>query len=138
LPKLADRVIVPPAVVEELAAGRMAGHHVPTPESLSWIGIIRPAATSVQRLIGDLGRGETEVLALAMERAGAVAVLDDKLARSVAESQIIPFTGTLGILLDAKRIGLVDTIAPILEQLQALRFRVSPTARAIILQAAGE
>ena len=84
LPKLAGKIIVPPAVVKELDAGRSAGHDVPAPEAFGWIEVSRPAAVSAERLIGDLGPGETEVLMLAMERPATIAVVDDKLARRVA------------------------------------------------------
>ena len=138
LPKLASSVAVPPAVVKELAAGESAGHDVPSPRDLDWIKICSPATDSAERLLGDLGPGETEVLLLALERPSAVAVIDDKLARRVADTQGIKFVGTLGILLDGKRAHLIDEIAPLLERLQKLRFRVSPAARAVILRAAGE
>jgi uncharacterized protein len=138
LPKLANKVIVPPAVVRELAVGKAAGHDVPVPDVLDWIEISHPVAESAQRLIGDLGPGETEVLMLALERPHVIAVVDDKLARWVAERLRIRFTGTLGILLDAKRAGFIDAISPLLDRLQELRFRVAPTARAVILRAAGE
>jgi uncharacterized protein len=138
LPKLADSVRVPPAVVRELAAGRKAGHDVPVPEALGWIGVCEPAAVSAERLVGDLGQGETEVLMLAIERPDAIAVIDDKVARRVAETLRLHFTGTLGVLLDAKRSGLVEQVAPSLDRLQKLRFHVSPATRVLILRAAGE
>jgi predicted nucleic acid-binding protein len=138
LPQLASKVVVPPAIVRELAAGKATGHDVPVPEALSWIEITSPAARSAQRLIADLGPGETEVLMLAMERPDITAVIDDKLARWVAEILSIKFTGTLGILLDAKRAGHIAQIAPLLDRLQELRFRVSPVTRTLILRMAGE
>ncbi len=138
LPKLAAKIVVPPAVVEELAIGKAAGYDVPVPSALDWIEIIRPAAISAERLIGDLGPGETEVLMLAMERPDAVAIIDDKLARWVAETLNVKFTGTLGLLLDAKRAGLIDTVTPLLDRLQELRFRISPAARQLIQRSAGE
>lgn len=138
LPKLAGKIIVPPAVVKELTVGRSAGHDVPAPEAFGWIEVCCPAAVSAERLIGDLGPGETEVLMLAMEQPTMIAVVDDKLARWVAETLNIRFTGTLGILLDAKRAGLVFRVAPLMDRLQELHFRVSSAARGLILRAANE
>lgn len=86
----------------------------------------------------DLGAGETEVLMLVRERADAIAVIDDKLARVIAENLGIKFTGTLGILVEAKRAGLIDSVGSLLDRLQELRFRVSPSVRALILREAGE
>lgn len=39
LPKLGGRVSIPPAVVEELAAGRRAGVDLPDPTQLDWVRI---------------------------------------------------------------------------------------------------
>jgi len=46
---------------------------------------------------------QTEALALALESSDAVVILDDALARQVAATVGVRFTGTLGLLLDAKR-----------------------------------
>ena len=77
-------------------------------------------------------------MALALESSDPIAVLDDALARRVAEALAIPLTGTLGILLDAKRAGLVPTIMPLLDELHALRFRIHPETRAAVLKLAEE
>ena len=117
LRKLTGEVIVPPAVVDELAAGKAFGIDLPEITALDWITIRRPAGVSAERLVGDLGVGETEVLMLALESPDAVAVLDDALARRVAETLGIKIAGTLGILLDAKRAGHLSAVAPLLDQL---------------------
>jgi len=138
LPALAERVIVPPAVVEELAVGRACGLDLPDPAGLDWVIIRRPASAVALPLVMDLGPGETEVLALALESPDAVVILDDGLARQAAETLGVRLTGTLGLLLDAKRRGLVPTVAPLLDQLQSLRFRLAPHTRATVLKLAGE
>jgi len=88
--------------------------------------------------VTDLGPGETEVLALALEVPGAVAILDDGLARQAAKITGIPVIGTLGLLLEAKRSGLVEALEPLLDHLDALGFRVSASTRAAVLDLAGE
>ncbi len=65
-------------------------------------------------------------------------MLDDALARKVAGVLEIPFTGTLGLLLDAKKAGLIPAIRPLLDTLHALRFRMSPDTRSVVLTLAGE
>ena len=138
LPALVNQVILPPAVVEELAVGRAKGVNLPDPLALNWIIIRRPVSLAALPLVNDLGPGETEVLALALESTDAVVILDDALARQVAETLGIRLIGTLGLLLDAKRAGLVSAVAPLLDQLQALRFRLAPRTRATVLKLAGE
>jgi hypothetical protein len=138
LPALAGRVIIPPAVVEELSQGRTSGINLPDVNVLKWVEIRRPVSELAVPLVTDLGSGETEVLMLALEMREAVVVLDDDLARRVAETLGLRLTGTLGLLLDAKKAGLIPAIAPLLDQLQTLRFRVAPHTRVAVLKLAGE
>ena len=138
LPALATRVLVPPAVQKELSVGRSLGLKVPAVEDLSWVTIRQPMSRRALPLINDLGAGETEVLLIALETPGTIAVLDDALARRVAEVLKIPFIGTLGILLDAKEAGLIAAIRPLLDALHALRFRMSSSTRSAVLKLARE
>ena len=67
LPALAERIIVPRAVVEEISTGRAAGVNLPDLTPLNWVDIRSPAGVSALPLVTDLGPGETEVLMLALE-----------------------------------------------------------------------
>lgn len=138
LPALAGTVIVPEAVAEELAIGRAKGIDLPDISGLAWISVRGAISASALTLINDLGPGETEVLLLALEREDAVVILDDRLARRIAEVRGIRLIGTLGILLDAKRAGLIPAVAPVLDQLGALRFRLGEMTRRAVLKLAGE
>ncbi|MGD0947660.1 MAG: DUF3368 domain-containing protein [Candidatus Binatia bacterium] len=131
-------MIIPPAVAAELAAGRAAGVDVPDPATLDWIVIRRVASAPALPLVSDLGPGETEVLALALESSDAIVIVDDALARRVAETIGIKLRGTLGILIDAKRAGLIAAVTPILDELEGLRFRLARHTRQAVLQEAGE
>jgi len=138
LPALVRRVIVPPAVVDELDAGRAQGLVLPDPRALDWIAIRTPAGAPVLSLVTDLGPGETQVIALALENRDAIVVLDDGVARRVAEALEIRLTGTLGLLLDAKRARLIPAVTPLLDQLESLRFRLAAPTRAAVRALAGE
>ena len=59
-------------------------------------------------------------------------------ALRMAESLGLRLKGTLGLLLDAKREGLIPAIIPLLNQLQELRFRLAPYTRTAVLKLAGE
>ena len=85
-----------------------------------------------------LGCGESEVLALGLEDRSATLILDDGIARRAAQTLGLKFTGTLGLLIDAKRAGLIEAVAPVLDELQALGFRVAPHTRESVLRLAGE
>ncbi len=138
LPALVERVVVPRAVDEELGVGRRAGIDLPDPKALEWITIRRPASETVPPWATDLGPGESEVLMLAIESPDSIVLLDDALARRVAQMLGLRMRGTIGVLLDAKRAGLVPSVAPLLDRLQGLRFRLSPRTRAAVLTLAGE
>lgn len=135
---IVGQIIVPPAVVAELEEGRSRGVDLPDLHKLDWVLIRTPQSRTSVRLVTDLGSGETEVLMLALEAAEATVVLDDALARQLAEVLGVRLTGTLGLLLDAKQAGLVPSLTPVLDQLQALRFRLAPHTRAAVLKLAGE
>lgn len=75
---------------------------------------------------------------MGIESQDPVVVLDDTLARRVAETLDLRLTGTLGLLLDAKRAGLIPLVSPLLDQLQTLRFRLALHTRATVLKLAGE
>jgi predicted nucleic acid-binding protein len=138
LPALSGRIIVPEAVVEELAQGRAAGLSLPDPPGIEWMIIRRPVGVSALPLITDLGAGETEALMLSLESPDSTAILDDALARRMAKAQGIRVIGTLGVLLKAKRIGQVSAIRPYVEQLDSLGFRLAPHTREAVLKLAGE
>jgi uncharacterized protein len=138
LPALSPRVTVPASVIDELRVGRSMGHALPVPERLPWIDVRVPAGLSVLPLVTHLGPGERQVLALALESPGAVSLLDDALARKIAASLGLPIRGTLGVLLDAKRKGLIALVEPLINRLDASGFRLAARTRLASLSLAGE
>jgi predicted nucleic acid-binding protein len=97
-----------------------------------------PSSSAALPLVTDLGAGEREVLALALETPDSVCVLDDALARQIARALQLRFTGTLGILIDAKRAGLITAVGPQLDQLQSLGFRLAAHTRSAVLRIVSE
>src|SRR5690606_30398564 len=112
LPSLATNVFVPAAVVEEIEVGIEHQVDLPRLKEIEWIRVETPQAITALPLVADLGPGEAQVLMLALERPGTVALLDDGLARRVASLLDIPMTGTLGLLLDSKKAGLISAVKP--------------------------
>lgn len=89
-------------------------------------------------LITDLGAGEAQVLALAIEEPGSLVILDDSLARQTARLRSLRITGTAGVLLKAKHEGHILAVAPLLDRLMQLDFRLSDAVKAKILRLARE
>ncbi|NLC59342.1 MAG: DUF3368 domain-containing protein, partial [Armatimonadetes bacterium] len=90
------------------------------------------------RAAAKLGEGEQDCLALALQMADALLLVDDEGARQCARTLGIAFTGTLGVLLRATEQSLLPSVSPLLDRLQSLGFRVRPTVRAHVLRLAGE
>ncbi|MCC6897638.1 MAG: DUF3368 domain-containing protein [Polyangiaceae bacterium] len=131
-------VTVPAGVVKELRAGATCGIDVPSVESMGWLATETAAPTSTASVPLRLGLGEREVIALALERPGAIALLDDRAARTAARSLGLSITGTLGVLLRAKQLGAVDQVAAVIERIIAAGFRVDRATHAAALRLAGE
>lgn len=138
LQALGDRIVAPPAVADELDEGRALGVDVPSAQALGWINVETPRSAPALPLVTQMGPGEREVLALALEHPDWVAVLDDSVARRVARRLDVSFTGTLGLLLDAKQIGAVSAVAPLLDRLEALGFHLAEQTRQMVLRRASE
>src|ERR687895_1196019 len=124
LPTLYGEVLVPYAVVSEIEAGRSLGVMLPVVESLPWIRVKKVENPALLPLVPDLGAGEREVLALALERSRPLVILDDSFARSFAQRLGLPLTGTLGLLLKGKEMGRIDRVEPFLVRLEELNFRL--------------
>ena len=118
--------------------GRTQGEDVPLLEKYPWIEIKSVTMPIYLQLIADLGPGESEVLALATNHKSALVIIDDKLARRIAEMRGFRMTGSAGILLKAKRKGLVPEIKPIIKKLLDLDFRLKPDLIEVILKLADE
>jgi predicted nucleic acid-binding protein len=116
LPQLFEEVWIPPAVAAELQEGLQRGYNVPTPEAYSWLHIVEPRSTPSQWFALDLGPGELATIALALENPHCIVLLDDAAARRIAQAAKLQVWGTLKILLEAKSHGLIERIAPVLEQ----------------------
>lgn len=110
LSRLASEVVVPAAVRREV----LAGGKVELPE---WLRV-QPDLPLPAEIAGwDLGAGESQVLAQATSIDGSEAVLDDLQARRCARALGIAVTGTLGVILRARKSGVIPAARPLLEDL---------------------
>lgn len=117
LTKLSREIWLPAAVVAEISTGPA---NDPAREALErgWGSRAAPQAVHTGLLEWGLGPGETSVLALALERAPAIAILDDAAARNCARTVGVPVIGTVGIIIRGKKNGLIPSAA---EAIKALR-----------------
>ena len=85
-----------------------------------------------------LGDGESEVIALGIEKKNYVLVLDDLKARQTAQKLGLKITGLLGILVKAKKRNKISKVRPLLKILDKVDFRISNKLKNEILIMAGE
>ncbi|MGA9381081.1 MAG: DUF3368 domain-containing protein [Phormidium sp.] len=139
LPMLYGEVILPQAVVNELAEGGKLGVSLPDLTVLPWVNIRQPRDLLILSPVADiLGAGEQEAIALAVEITDSLVILDDGLARRYAKTLGVQFTGTLGVILKGKQSGYLSEIMPVLDRLDSLGFRLDSSTRASVLRLAGE
>ena len=117
LNNLASVILIPERVLQEVATG--IEKDATTVRTLTWATAYRTADVTVpQHIAGwDLGPGETQVISLCLQDGTRRAVLDDGDARRCAVTAGLPMIGTLGVLFQAKREGLLSQVRPLTEQL---------------------
>ncbi|MFQ5436854.1 MAG: DUF3368 domain-containing protein, partial [Anaerolineae bacterium] len=103
-----------------------------------WLQIIAPQSVPSEWLVSDLGNGELETMALALEHPGKVVILDDALARRITQAAGLEVWGTLRVLLEAKKQGLISEIAPLVDKMRLSGMWISEDVRQRILLLAGE
>jgi hypothetical protein len=124
LRQLYGQVVTPSAVQAEVFAGGSTGVGRFELQDAAWLRVVSLQDPRRADLLADLDRGEAEVIALAQE-------ID-------AERLGLRLAGTLGVLLKAKQLGLVDAIAPLIEHLQLAGIRLSDAVVATVLKLADE
>jgi len=87
--------------------------------------------------VGHLDEGEAQALSLA-QALGCGVLMDERRGRQTAIRQGVPLFGVLGVLLQAKRIGKLERIAPALERMQTNGYRISQALIDEALRLAGE
>jgi predicted nucleic acid-binding protein len=132
-------IVIPQAVYNEVVVAGQGQPHALTVSQAAWIrreSIHTPIAVQTLR---HLGAGEAEAIVLATETPGSLVILDDRQARLTAHALGVSVIGTLGILLIAKRKGLLSFVAPEIDKLEAVvGFRITSALKARVLEEAGE
>ena len=122
LPVLFESVLIPPAVAQEFGI------------SLPWLKIERLSdqvlVAVLKMMIDD---GEAEAIALSQEQKCRI-ILDDRQARRVGQDMGLRVIGTVGILILAKKRGILSTVKPVLQNLDDIGFYISAALKAEVLR----
>lgn len=138
LPQIFEEVCLPLAVVDELKTGLQQGQDVPDPENYAWLTIVEPQRIPSEWEVLNLSEGELAVMALGLKYDTHLVLLDDLLARRMAQAAGLHVWGTLRILLEAKRQGLVPTVAQAVDNFAISGMWISESMRRRILRLANE
>ncbi|PSR18055.1 DUF3368 domain-containing protein [filamentous cyanobacterium CCP3] len=143
LHRLYGNIVIPKAVYTEMVA---AGKPVPGAievQTLPWIQVQNISDTQrvfeLQVNQNNIDLGEAEAIALALELNAELLLMDERRGRALAQICSLNVTGLLGVLLQAKRKGLISFIKPVIDELiKKADFRLSDDLYLSILRTANE
>jgi len=128
LMKMGRKVFVTPIILKEF------GKSLP-----DWISVVMPENAHYQQILKmDLDEGEASAIALSLEMKDPILMIDELKGRKVAEKLNLRYSGTFGLILRAKQIGLINSVKPILEKIKSTNFRFDEKLFEKVLEQAGE
>lgn len=96
---------------------------VPDLKSLPWITVVDDIRDIKERLIFGLDEGEKQTILAALScEDNCLVLMDERKGRKVASNLKLKITGTLGILAEAKRKGLIGSFREYADKLLGLNF----------------
>lgn len=138
LRQVIEELVIPNAVYDDLVVkgkGRPGAAEV---ERGEWIH--RKAVTdqaAVAQLPRVLHPGEREAIVLAQEL-GAQLLIDEKRGRKIAAERGLEVFGSLRVLAEAKRMGLIELAKPLVEAMLAAEYWIDEELISPFLQEVGE
>ncbi len=87
--------------------------------------------------VSHLDAGEAQAICLARDLR-AVLLMDERRGRKMASALGIPHVGTCGLLVKAKREGLIEAVSPLLDRLMIAGYFLAPALVGDTLRVAGE
>lgn len=127
--------VCPEEVAAELDAGIQAGYPVARP---AWLRTLALSAPLNPVALSTVDSGEAAVIQLALEQGIPRVCMDDLKGRRVAQAAGLSVIGSLGLLVRAKRAGILPALRPVVEK--AMREGVWYDAKLVarVLQGVGE
>lgn len=137
--RLYGEIYLPQAVFREVSEKNDAASDAMS-RAHDWIHVVsieHPEQYAMYR--AKLHAGEVEVMILAQEPPRAdLLIIDDNAAKKTAKFLGLPVTGTMGVLLKAKRSGLIGAVAPLLNAIKDNGFYISDQVMQLVLREADE
>jgi predicted nucleic acid-binding protein len=125
-------------MIDEIGGHGSTDPTVAAVRTADWIQVVPTPVVPQSVAACRLDAGETAVLSLALGESGAQVVIDDLAARRCAQGLGLQVQGTLGLILVAKSIGMIEKVGPVLESVRRAGLYVSERLVRTVLELAGE
>jgi predicted nucleic acid-binding protein len=135
-----QEILVPKTVWEELVVARPAERGVAALQASPWIRVnddVERAGIDPE-LAALLDAGEAAAIALAELLRADMLLIDERKGRSVARERGLRIQGTLGLLVEARRAGVLESLRAVLDDLARAGFRVNAHLVTEALRQVGE
>ena len=139
LAQLYEEVIIPASVMDEV--GAKPGKKVEEIRALlknQKLQLRNAMKQTLEELPEDLGVGEQEAIALALETKADLVILDDKQGRRIARERGLSVTGTVGVLVEARDRKVIPSVRQELDRLIEAGMWIDEVFYHRILQEFGE
>lgn len=139
LKKLYGEIFIPQAVFDEVTA-KADSACIEIKNHSDWIHVCSVKDQNEKRMYqAKLHAGEVEVMILAQEEPKAsLVILDDNAAKKTAKFLGLTVTGTLGVILKAKKLGFIENVTELMNSLIDNGFYVTPEIQKMVKKEAGE
>ena len=111
--QLYSKIFIPPAVFNEVEAGKTKKFYRDL-SKIHWIEIYKIKDKQAGNSLKELDDGEAEAIIAAKELNADLILLDEKLGRFHAKRSGLNVSGTIGVLMKAKKAGLIKALKPLL------------------------
>lgn len=115
---LYKNVIVPNEVVKEIEIGGKKGFGIDEFKKAKWLNKINEPIVISEYLKNSLDIGEASVIQFALNNNIKTVCIDEAVGRRVARLNGLNVTGTIGILIRARKEGYIDSIKNVLDNMQ--------------------
>mgnify|MGYP003680971013 CR=1 FL=1 len=133
---LYGRVLITPAVQGELRAFSDHGEQI---DQFSWINVRAPENREMlAQLLEILDLGESESIIVAIESNANYLIIDEYKGRKIAELYGVKISGILGVLIQAKKQGLISSVQENIKKLVEIGFRLDKSLVERVLKSLGE
>jgi hypothetical protein len=120
LPALFVECWVPQTVFDEVVVAGIGKPGAKSLQGIDWQARIRMGPIPDPLLVMELDAGEAEVISLARQLLPCMVIIDERRGRRIAQQVYgLPIKGTAGILVEAKRHGLISGVRSSLLELRA-------------------